>query len=147
MTATPPSRLTVLLANEQETWHRQVRDLLAPQGVRTVSAITGREALGKIEDACKSGDPDGRLHAAVLDTEMKSLNGLQVAKLARDLPGAPPVILMAPDGSVTAHILTEALTLRVFSVLPKPVELNLLLDSLARLVARHYAGKWPGSQN
>ena len=39
-----PQRLTVLLANEQEGWHQTVRGLLEPQGVRTVSVRSGREA-------------------------------------------------------------------------------------------------------
>ena len=38
------NRFTVLLANDQEQWHVLVRDLLAPQGVQTVSARNGREA-------------------------------------------------------------------------------------------------------
>jgi hypothetical protein len=33
--------------------------------------------------------------------------------------------------------------MRVFSVLSKPVDLNLLLDALARVLRRHYASRWP----
>ena len=136
----PATRLTVLLANEQERWHRQVRDLLAPQGVRTVSALSGKEALGLIEAG--AADAAARVHVAVLDSVMGGLGGLQVAKIARDVPGAPPLILMTERP--TGHVLHEALMLRVFSVLPKPVELDLLLDSLARVVRRHYGNRWPG---
>ena len=42
--ASLPSRLRVLLANEQEGWHQTVRGLLEPQGVQTVSAIKNGEA-------------------------------------------------------------------------------------------------------
>ena len=41
----PTNRFTVLLANEQEGWHQTVRQLLQPQGVQTVCARSGREAL------------------------------------------------------------------------------------------------------
>jgi hypothetical protein len=33
--------------------------------------------------------------------------------------------------------------MHVFSVLSKPVDFNVLLDTLARVVKRHYEGKWP----
>jgi hypothetical protein len=33
--------------------------------------------------------------------------------------------------------------MRVFSVLSKPVDLNMLLDALARVLRRHYRSKWP----
>ena len=74
-----PNRLTVLLANEQEGWHQTVRGLLEPQGVQTVAARSGREALG----------------------------------------------------------------MHVFSVLSKPVDFNLLLDALARVLRRYHQGQWP----
>ncbi len=65
----PDPRLTVLLADEQSDWAATVRDLLAPQGVQTVAARTGREALRLIET--------GTVHVAVLDQQMPQLGGLQ----------------------------------------------------------------------
>src|SRR5688500_8703902 len=53
------NRLTVLLANEQEGWHQTIRGLLEPQGVQTISARSGREALDLIETR--------PVHVAVLD--------------------------------------------------------------------------------
>ena len=73
----PGNRLTVLLANEQEDWHRIVRDLLEPQGVQTISARSGREALSVIESR--------PVHVAVLDQQMPQLGGLQVIRLMREL--------------------------------------------------------------
>jgi DNA-binding NtrC family response regulator len=128
------SRFTVLLANEQEDWHRTVRDLLEPQGVETVSARTGRQALDLIEKT--------RIHVAVLDQQMPQLGGLQVVKLMREIQNAPPAILLARQ--LNTHLLHEALGMHVFSVLSKPVDFNVLLDTLARVVRRHYEGRWPG---
>jgi CheY-like chemotaxis protein len=141
MTETSTSnRLTVLLANEQEGWHQTARGLLEPQGVRTVSARSGREALDLLARM--------EIHVAVLDHRMPQLGGLQVLKALRDPKGSaatatrvPPAILLAED--LTAHLLNEALGMHVFSVLSKPVDLNLLLGTLARVLQRHYAGRWP----
>jgi CheY-like chemotaxis protein len=127
-------RFTVLLADVQDPWHATVRQLLMPQGVRTVSVRSGREALEVIEQR--------QVHVAVLDADMPQLGGLAVLKRIQGLPTAPPAILLA--GQLSSHLLHEALGLRVFSVLGKPVDFNQLLDALARVMRRHYAGRWPG---
>lgn len=131
--ATHHNRFTVLLANEQEGWHQTVRQLLEPQGVQTVSARSGREALSIIESR--------PVHVAVLDYHMQGLGGMQVVRLMREIQKAPPAILLAPE--LTTHLLHEALGMHVFSVLSKPVDFNVLLDTLARVMRRHYEGRWP----
>ena len=129
--------LTVLLANEQEGWHQTVRGLLRPQGVQTISARSGREALEMLESQ--------PIHVAVLDHQMPQLGGLQVIKLIRELhKRVPPAILLAND--LTSHLLREALGMHVFSVLSKPVDPNLLLDALARVLRRYYESRWPGGE-
>jgi CheY-like chemotaxis protein len=127
-------RLTVLLADQSDGWAVTVRKLLEPQGVVTVAAHNGREALRLIEG--------GHIHVAVLDQQMPQMNGLQVVKRMRELPMAPPAILLADH--LSNHLLHEALGMKVFSVLSKPVDFNQLLDSLARVMKRHYDSRWPG---
>jgi CheY-like chemotaxis protein len=131
-----PNRLTVLLANEQEGWHQTVRALLEPQGVQTLSARSGHEALQLIESK--------PIHVAVLDTQMPQLGGMQVIRMMREKRNAPPAILLAND--LTSHLLREALGMHVFSVLSKPVDFNVLLDTLARVLRRHYESRWPSKQ-
>jgi CheY-like chemotaxis protein len=127
-------RLTVLLADQSDGWAVNLAKLLEPQGVQTVQVRGGREALRLIET--------GTIHVAVLDQQMPQLGGLQVVRRMRELPDAPPAILLADH--LTNHLLHEALGMKVFSVLRKPVELNLVLDSLARVMRRHYESRWPG---
>jgi CheY-like chemotaxis protein len=127
-------RLTVLLAEQSDGWAITVRKLLEPQGVQTIGAHTGREALRLIET--------GTIHVAVLDQQMPQLGGMAVVKRMRELPDAPPAILLV--NHMNNHLLQEALGLQVFSVLSKPVDFNLLLDSLARVMKRHYESRWPG---
>ena len=133
----PQHRFSVLLAQSQDAathaWQDTVRRLLEPHGVNTLAARSGREALDLIQNR--------QVHVAVLDQQMPQLGGLQVVKIMRDLPGAPPAILLAHH--LTDHLLHEALGMRVFSVLSKPVDLNMLLDTLARVLRRHYRSKWP----
>jgi DNA-binding NtrC family response regulator len=132
--ASNTNRFTVLLANEQEDWHHTVRDLLKPQGVQTVSAHSGREALDLIGSM--------PVHAAVLDAQMPQLGGMQVIRLLRELHKATPAILLT--NHLTNHLLHEALGMQVFSVLSKPVDFNVLLDALARVLRRYHENRWPG---
>lgn len=130
----PASRFTVLLPPECEGWQETVTRLLEPQGVHTLRARTGREVLDTVETAT--------VHAVVLDTQMPQLGGMQVLKLMRErVAKAPPAILLTQD--LNNHLLREALTMRVFSVLAKPVDFNLLLDALARLLKRFHENRWP----
>lgn len=138
-------------ADAAEAWHRTARGLLAAQGVTTLVPRTGREALGLIEDSALSRGP--RIHVAVLDQNMPVMGGLQILRrLHRDLretpretSGAaaqvPPAILLAD--SLASGTMHEALTVHVFSVLPRPVQLDLLLDTLARALRRFYQNRWP----
>ena len=65
---------------------------------------------------------------------------------APGLPGqTPPAILLANE--LNSHLLREALAMHVFSVLSKPVDLNVLLDSLARVLKRYYSSQWPREQS
>ena len=130
------NRLTVLLANEQEGWHQTVRGLLEPQGVQTLSARSGREALHMIESQ--------PIHVAVLDQQMPQLGGLQVIKLMREMKVAPPAILLA--NQLTNNLLHEALGMHVFTVLTKPVDFNVLLDALARVLKRYHESRWPANE-
>ncbi|MGD0139585.1 MAG: response regulator [Tepidisphaeraceae bacterium] len=134
--ANDTNRFTALLANEREEWHHTVRDLLRPQGVQTVIAHSGREALDLIESM--------PVHVAVLDVQMPQLGGLQVIRLLRELHKATPTILLA--NHLTNHLLQEALGMQVFSVLSKPVDFNVLLDALARVLRRYHENRWPDDQ-
>jgi CheY-like chemotaxis protein len=131
------NRLTVLLANEQEEWHRTVRGLLEPQGVQTLTARSGREALNLIESR--------PIHVAVLDQQMPQLGGLQVVKLMREMKAPPPAAILLAN-QLTNNLLHEALGMHVFTVLAKPVDFNLLLDSLARVLKRYHASRWPKNE-
>ncbi len=140
-----------------EPWHKTAVGLLASQGVRTVVADTGRDALERLERAALGEGP--RIHVAVLEQAMNDMTGLQVLRRLRERiakikadraateePPLPPAILLAHGGDrgLSSGLMSDALTVRVFSVLPRPVDIDQLLNTLARALTRRYAGKWPG---
>src|SRR6202050_2961094 len=114
--------LTVLLGNEQADWNLTRRGLL--------------EALQLLESTS--------VDVAVLDAQMPQLGGLQIIRLLRELDKSTPAILLTSH--LTSHLLQEALGMQVFSVLSKPVDLNVLLDALARVLRRYHENRWPGDE-
>lgn len=128
------NRLTVLLADEPDGSSATVRQLLSPQGVTTLVARTGREAVDMVK-----GQP---VHLVVLDVQMPQLGGLQAFKLIREMVKFPPPAILLAD-RLTNSLMRDALGMGVFSVMPKPVDLNLLLDSMARIMRRRYFSRWP----
>lgn len=128
------NRLTVLLADEPDGSSATVGQLLLPQGVTTLVARTGREAVDMVRSQ--------RVHLVVLDVQMPQLGGLQALKLMREIVKSPPPAILLAD-RLTNNLMREALGMGVFSVMPKPVELNRLLDSMARIIRRYYESRWP----
>jgi DNA-binding response OmpR family regulator len=126
------SRFSVLLP-EEGGWQATVQQLLEPQGIQTLVVRSGRDALRIMEQQ--------PVHAAVIPQDMPSLNGLQVIRRMNGMAHRPPAILLA--NRMTNHLLHEALGMHVFSVLSRPVDMNLLLDALARLMRRFYESRWP----
>ena len=127
------NRLSVLLAHDSEGWQDNVRRLLEPQGVETLAVRSGREALELIQTR--------PIHVAILDQQMPQLGGLQVIKLMRDFKSAPTPSRLATHRP--RPLGPGARGLGGFSVLSKPVDLNMLLDALARILRKRYASRWP----
>jgi DNA-binding NtrC family response regulator len=69
---------------------------------------------------------------------------MREASQSRGRAVVPPAILLAND--LNSHLLREALSMHVFSVLSKPVDFNVLLDSLARVLKRYHSSRWPGEK-
>ena len=55
-----------------------------------------------------------------------------------------PAILLA--NQLTNNLLHEALGMHVFTALTKPVDFNVLLDSLARVLRRYHESRWPTNE-
>jgi DNA-binding response OmpR family regulator len=142
-------RLNVLLTERDEPWAQQLPRLLEPQGVRTVRVHSVDEAVDAIEHES--------IHAAVVDLGLPldgaapvrglpETGGLKLLRIIRRMRPAPPAVVVRGrlfDRRTDDRMLTEALKLEVFSVLDQPVQLEQMLETLRRLLQRHYGGTWP----
>ena len=121
--------------------------LLDPMGVRCLEARCGREAADLVARE--------EIHIALVDLEMPMERagdhrpaGHRVLQLLRRVDPAPPVVLVRPpqpSRSESARGLNDALREGVFAVLDRPLGLEPMLETLRRVVHRHYAGRWPAA--
>jgi CheY-like chemotaxis protein len=119
-------RYTILLAEDDDSVRKLVREMLELHGFDVLAAANGLEALSLAEAT------SGPIHALVTDVVMPGLNGRQLAaELLRRLP-ATPVLYMSgyPDGSMLDFGSLEPGS----AFLQKPFRLEALLVELERIL-------------
>ncbi|MSR69439.1 MAG: hypothetical protein EXS17_03745 [Phycisphaerales bacterium] len=143
-------RLNLLLAYagwREDSFADQLPPLLQPMGIRCIRSRTAQEARSVILH--------NRVHIAVIDlstpaddsevAQNEKLGG-RVLHLLRAMSPVPPMVVVRPrqvSARESERGLAEALREGAFSVLERPVPLESMLETLRRVVQRHYAGHWP----
>ena len=78
-----------------------------------------------------------KIHLAILDMGQDEFSGLQTLRMIRQHDQLLPCILLAKK--INKKLLAAALDLQAFSVIGKPVDLNLLAGQIDRLFLKFYA--------
>lgn len=143
-------RLNLLLAYSgwrEDSFADQLPPLLQPLGIRCIRTRTANEA--------REAMSRDRVHIAVVDMSIPADDssiardasiGAGVLTLLRRMDPVPPMVLVRPaQPSYREHArgLNDALREGAFSVLERPFPLESMLETLRRVVQRHYAGFWP----
>ena len=123
--------VNVLVGAANWAWPEAVREVFMPRSVNSLVAADANDALDIIEHR--------RIHAAVLDMDCEKLNGLSTIKIIRTHHPLLPCILLARMAE--QELLSRALQLNVFSVVAKPVDMQVLLEQLDRLFRKRYNEK------
>ncbi len=126
MTATRP--YSILITDDDRDSRETLRDIVAPQGYRTILAASGEEALEIVHV-----EP---IHLVLLDMHMQRLTGLETIRLMHEENAVLPCILVTADAD--AGLIRQALNAQVFSVIPKPVSKNVVLYTVVRALGRVY---------
>jgi CheY-like chemotaxis protein len=124
--ATLGIRPDVMVVEDDADVRETVRELLEEQGYRVVPASNGRDALAQLRAW-------GAPRVLLLDLMMPVMDGWELhAAMARDpeLSGIP-VVVMSADSALESKVAG----LSVAAILPKPVTLQRLLDTV-----RQFAG-------
>lgn len=120
--------INVLASSANWAWPLAVRNLFEPRGVNLLVAENADEFISIIEQR--------RIHTTIVDLDSEKSNGLTTVKIIRiDYPLLPCILLTTTVGETT---LSKALRLDVFSVIEKPVDMNILREQLNRLFIKKY---------
>jgi CheY-like chemotaxis protein len=129
MNATPEAQdYSILIADDDRNCREALREIVEPQGFRTLLASSGEEVLDFVE----AGD----VHLALLDMHMPTLTGLETLRLVRQINAVLPAILVTADANES--LLRQAYQARFYSVIPKPVSKNVVLYTVVRALSRFY---------
>jgi CheY-like chemotaxis protein len=129
MTTTKP--YSVLITDDDLGCRETLREIIEPEGFRTVLASSGEEALEIVRE-----EP---VHLALLDLHMPRLTGLETLQLVRQINDLLPCILVTADAS--AGVIRQAFQAHAYSVIPKPVSKNIVIYTVVRTIVRVYGGQ------
>jgi two-component system chemotaxis response regulator CheY len=125
---TGSERFSILITDDDSDCREVLRDIMVPQGFRTLLAASGEEALDIVQEEA--------VHLALLDMHMPTLTGLETLQLVRQINAMLPCILVTADASEA--LMRQACQARVYSVIPKPVSKNVVLYTVVRALVRFY---------
>lgn len=134
---TPPSSgfsgaggraFTILVTDDDPGSRESLAGVLAERGFGTVLAASGEEAIDIVRVEM--------IHLIFFDMHMPRMTGLEALQQVRLINELLPAILVSAD--VTGDLMRQAHQAQVYSVIPKPVNKNIVLHTLARALARMY---------
>jgi DNA-binding NtrC family response regulator len=121
------SEFNILASEANWAWPEALRDIFEPRGVNLLVAHSAGEFVNVVKQK--------RIHTTIVDMDSE-INGLMTIRIIRMHYPLLPCILLASE--VGATMLSKALQLDVFSVIDKPVDMEVLLDQLNRLFTKKY---------
>jgi len=120
--------INVLTSEADWAWPQALRDIFRPRGVNLLVARSAGEFVNIIEHK--------KIHTTIVDVDSQKPSGLATIKIIRmDFPLLPCILLAS---RVSKTLLDKALELDVFSVIDKPVDMELLQEQLNRLFIKKY---------
>jgi two-component system, response regulator PdtaR len=128
MKATKDKDYSILITDDDTRCREALREIMEPQGYHTLQASCGEEAVDIVRA--------GFVHLVLLDMHMPTLTGLETLELVRQFNAALPAILITGDASES--LLRQAVQAHVYSVIPKPVNKNVVLYTVLRALSRFY---------
>ena len=123
-----PEVFRILITDDDRDIREGLREIVEAEGFDTLLASSGEEALEIVQ-----AEP---IHLVLLDMQMPRLTGLETFQLVRQINELLPAILITADA--TAQLIRQALNARVYSVIPKPVNKNIVVATMARALVRVY---------
>jgi CheY-like chemotaxis protein len=128
MMATKPRPYSILITDDDVSCRESLREIVEPEGYRTLLASSGEEALDITRE-----EP---IHLALLDMNLPRMTGLETLLLLHQMNALLPCILVTADAS--AQLMREAFRARAYSVIPKPISKHVVLYTVVRALLHAY---------
>lgn len=119
---------SILITDDDRGVRESLAEIVESKGFRPFPASCGEEALEIVQ-----AEP---VHLALLDMHMPGLTGLETLQLVRQVNALLPAILITADA--TMELIRQAFHAHVYSVIPKPVNKNVVLTTVVRALLRVY---------
>ena len=122
--------VNVLLTGAEWRWPQAVTQIFRPRGINSLLAVSEAETVRLVTNNV--------IHLAILDSssDSESFSATRLLRTIRNHKPLLPCILLARQ--TDDRLLTEALALGAFSVLAKPVDLQLLGKQINTLFVKRY---------
>ena len=121
--------LRILIVDDDQRMTKTLVDILRAKGYQVEAANSAAKALERV--LAGPEEAEGPFGCVLTDVKMSGMNGVELSQAIKALDPGLPVILMtafAPDDLVKAGLESG-----VIGLLPKPLNINLLLGFLAVL--------------
>lgn len=116
-------KLKVLVVDDDRRMVKTICDILKVKGYEPHSAYSGEEAVSKV----RTDGPD----CVLMDLKMPGINGVEALQLIKSTSPDLPVVLMS--AFATSEQALEARRQGAYTVLTKPIDVQLLLSFLSLL--------------
>lgn len=113
----------ILVVDDDRRMVKTICDILTFKGYLYETAFTGEEAVGKV----KALEPD----CVLMDLRMPGIDGIETLKILKTLSPGLPVLMMSAYATETQEETAEQEG--AFKILPKPIDIQLLLSFLSLL--------------
>lgn len=128
MTTARVKPYSILITDDDQGSRETLRDIVEPEGYRTLLAASGEEAVDIIRE-----EP---VHLALLDMHLPRMSGLETLQVVHQINAVLPCILVTADANEV--LIRQAFSARAYSVIPKPVSKNVVLYMVVRALIRAY---------
>jgi CheY-like chemotaxis protein len=127
-------RFSILIADDDRGTRETLGEMLASRGFSVKLAADGGEAVELVQVDL--------VHLVLFDMHMPRLTGLEAfAVIRQTLDRILPAVLMTADAN--NDLIRQAFAAQVYSVIPKPVNGNVVLHTLERALAKVYGALRP----
>ncbi len=124
----------LLITDDDHSFRQTLSEVFRRRGFETLEAADGEEAIHVAREET--------VHVALFDFHMPQRTGLESITACRGLGIDIPYILLT--GALDPSIATQAQSIEVFSLLEKPVSIQVVTGTVKEAMAIHYP--WYDSQ-